>query len=367
MTLSQLIIQRIETTGPLRFQAFMEMCLYHPHLGYYTSANPKIGPTGDFLTSPSLSPLFGSLIGKQLEQMWHLLGQEPFTIVEYGAGTGRLCRDILAYLKNNAPLYESLRYCIIEKSPVMRAIERSHLPDTVSWYESIGNIPALTGCVLSNEVVDTFAVHAVVMGQQLMEVFVGYDHGFQEVLQPASPELINYLEELGVKLPPGFRTEINLEAIQWLQAIAAHLRRGYVLTIDYGDESAELYRPSRQQGTLRGFRSHRLTPNLYEQIGQQDITASVNFSALSHWGTKLGLTHCGLTHQGQFLLALGFCQALELAFSRETNVWQAARQASRLRQALLVDMGLKFKCLVQSKGVDGQVLSGLSGMSAQKR
>lgn len=359
MTLSEIIIQRIQQQGPLRFQAFMEMCLYYPDLGYYTSSHPKIGPTGDFYTSPCLTPVFGMLIGKQLEEMWEVLDKPPFTIVEYGAGTGTLCCDILSYLKQNHDLYDQLRYCIIEKSPVMRAIETNHLSEKVSWHDSIEDIPDITGCILSNELVDTFAVHQVVMDQQLMEVFVDYDAGFKEVFRPASEELNHYLAELDVTLPPGFRTEINLQALDWLETIAGHLKRGYVMTIDYGYESADLYKPSRCQGTLRCYHNHTTNLSVYEQIGAQDITTFINFSALRHWGAKRGLTEGGLTDQGHFLLALGFNQAIQEAFAGEANILQAARSVSQLSRTLLLDMGRKFKVLIQHKGVSDQRLTGL--------
>ena len=348
------------------FQEFMEMCLYHPGLGYYTSPPTKIGPTGDFYTSACLSPVFGTLIGKQLEEMWVILGKEPFTIVEYGAGTGALCADILSYLKNNVPLYDQLRYCIIEKSPVMQAIERSHLFDKVSWYESIDELGEIRGCILSNELVDTFAVHSVVMDQQLMEVFVDYGTSFQETLRPASKELTNYLNELDVHLSPGYHAEINLQAVGWIQSLATALKRGYVMTIDYGFESTDLYKPGRSQGTLRCYRNHTTNTSLYEQIGGQDITTYINFSALAHWGAKHGLTTCGLTDQGHFLLALGLTEAIEQAFYQETNILQAARKASQLRNTLLLDMGTKFKCLLQSKGVANQPLSGFKLLSMEK-
>ena len=366
MTLADIIIQRIQRQGPLRFEEFMDLCLYYPDLGYYTSPGPKIGPTGDFYTSPCLTPVFGRLIGKQLEEMWERLDKPPFTIVEYGAGTGALCRDILAYLQPNQDLYEPLRYCIIEKSPRMRALEQSHLTEKVGWYESIADIPDLIGCILSNELLDTFGVHRVVMEQQLMEVLVGYEGGFQELLQPAPAELRHYLTELGVTLPPGFRTEINLQALGWLETIAAHLQRGYVLTIDYGDESADLYQPSRSQGTLRCYRQHTTSESLYEHLGAQDMTTSINFSALRHWGTKHGLIECGSTDQGHFLLALGFSEALQGAYAGETNILQAARHVAQIRQALLVDMGAKFKVLIQHKGVTGQALTGLRLMGQSR-
>src|SRR4051812_37220260 len=154
MQLKDIIIQKIKDEGPISFRDFMEMALYYPELGYYTSPTDKIGTNGDFYTSSNLTPLFGMMIGKQIEEMWVSLGKEAFTIVEYGAGTGRLCHDILDYLKGNPFLYAQLQYCIVEKSPSMRAKEQCHLPEKVSWHDSINDIPGVVGCVLSNELLD---------------------------------------------------------------------------------------------------------------------------------------------------------------------------------------------------------------------
>src|SRR5437868_4162012 len=168
MTLSEIIIQKIRDEGPLSFHDFMEMALYYPNLGYYTSNGNKIGKNGDYFTSPDYSFLFGEMIAKQIEEMWVRLGKNEFTIVEFGAGTGSLCSDILNYLKNNKCLYDKLHYCIIEKSPVMREIEKEQVPEKVRWYESIREIPEIKGCVLSNELLDNFSVHEVIMLDDLM-------------------------------------------------------------------------------------------------------------------------------------------------------------------------------------------------------
>ncbi|HEU4790621.1 MAG TPA: SAM-dependent methyltransferase, partial [Flavobacterium sp.] len=211
--MSDIIMQRIHQEGPISFRDFMEMALYYPDLGYYTSSRTKIGADGDFYTSAYLSDAFGAMIGRQIEEMWQNLERKPIKIVEYGAGTGLLCHDILDYLKNNNPeLYEVLSYCIIEKSPGMQEREKMFLKEKVNWYESIREIPEINGCVLSNEVVDNFSVYQVVMEDQLMEVFVDYLDGFIEILKPANKELIDYFKMLNVELPKRFRTEINLEA-----------------------------------------------------------------------------------------------------------------------------------------------------------
>lgn len=361
MELSEIIIKRIEEEGPISFHDFMEMALYYPEKGYYTSAQNKIGKSGDFYTSSNLTPAFGWVIARQLEEMWDLLGRSPFTVVEYGAGTGVLCGDILDYLKNNKELYAQLKYCIIEKSPAMWEKEKAHLHEKVSWHDSILELTEINGCILSNELLDNFSVHQVVMEDELMEVYVDYQNGFVEFLQPASKALADYLAELNVVLPNGFRTEINLEATNWLKEVAAALYKGYVLTIDYGYPSDKLYSDSRREGTLMCYQKHTVCNNVYAAIGEQDITSHVNFSALCHWGLKNGLLCCGLTSQAGFLLALGFKDFLRsaLALERAEDMMRQVKKEAFICHTLLVDMGLKFKVLIQRKGIEKKDLLGL--------
>ena len=184
MELAEIIKQQIATDGPVSFHDFMEMALYHPELGYYNRRQDQIGRQGDFYTSSSLTSVFGAMIAKQLEEMWQLTGQGKFTIVEYGAGTGLLCHDILAYLKSNSPLYDALHYAIIEKSPSMRERQQLGLSEKVGWYDAIAQLGEITGCILSNELIDNFAVHQVVMEDELLEVFVDHRDSFAEFLRP---------------------------------------------------------------------------------------------------------------------------------------------------------------------------------------
>ena len=351
MSLAEIIIQKIQTEGPLSFHDFMELALYHPDLGYYTSAHDKIGKNGDFYTSPYLTSLFGEMIGRQLEEMWDRLDKKPFTIVEYGAGTGFLSKDILQHLRHNKKMYDSLNYCIIEKSPDMRLREKKILEEKVGWYSSLAEIPSVNGCILSNEVVDNFAIHKVVMEDELMEVFVGYKNGFVELLQPASAALKEYLAQLQVDLPKGYRTEINLEAVDWIKSIATALQKGFVLTIDYGFDSSRLYNGHRSLGTLICYHKHGTSYCPYNNIGEQDITSHVNFSALHHWGLKNGLQYSGFTSQAYFLLGLGL--------AAHTQQTKADPNTAQLLHTLLVDMGSKLKVLIQQKGIPQCNLSGL--------
>jgi SAM-dependent MidA family methyltransferase len=359
MDLSELIIQKIKRSGPISFREFMEICLYYPGLGYYTSTHDRIGTDGDFYTSATFTPAFGMTIARQIEEMWRHLGGEIFTIVEYGAGTGILCRDILSALKRNRQMYEQLQYRIIERSPVRETKEKNDLPEKVTFHSSIDEFTIDRGCILSNELLDNFSVHKVVMEDELKEVFIDYQDGFIETVRSAGRELNDYLLEIGIELPKGFQAEINLQVITWIGEVANAMNKGYVLTIDYGYPSKELYKQQRSSGTLLGYYRHSVTDNLYTHIGQQDITSHVNFSALSHWGIKNGLSDCGFTDQCHFLLSLGVQDVVKKIASREDNLISAARKASMLNHILLREMGSKFKVLIQEKGGCNKDLSGL--------
>ena len=366
MLLSEIIIDQIKKKGPISFRDFMEMALYYPELGYYNSAPNKIGYNGDFYTSVNLTAAFGAMIARQIEEMWQNLKSKSFAIVEYGAGTGLLCHDILDYLKNNNSLYDSLTYCIIEKSASMREIQKKHLHEKVKWYSTIQEVPKLNGCVLSNELVDNFSVHQVIMEDQLQEIFVDYQEGFTEILKPAKKELTNYFTSLNVQLPKGFRTEINLEAVAWIREVSQSLQQGYIITIDYGSFSSELYNYRRSCGTLLCYHKHQENDNPYQFIGQQDITTHINFSALSHYGSTSGLTCCGIVDQAQFLLALGIKEYQNSSLNDNKNNLALAMQESLINYRLLVEMGMKFKVLIQQKGISEYPLTGLKFLNSSR-
>lgn len=359
MTLSSIITQQIKQQGPISFYDFMEMALYYPELGYYTSSHEKIGKVGDYYTNSNLTSAFGEMLGKQIEEMWRILGEKKFTVVEMGGGLGLLSGDILSYLKKNHELYRDLNYCIVEKSPTFRNEQKKRLEaENVSWYDSITELSGMAGCIFSNELPDAFPVHVVVMETELMEVFVDREDetGFIEVLRPATGELKNYLEELNISLPNGYRTEINLDAIKWIEEISSTLKKGFVITIDYGYPSDELYQEYRNRGTLMCYYKHTVIETPFEHIGEQDMTTHVNFSALDHWGRKNGLDLCGFTDQAHFLIGLGIDEYLKNLQEKDpANYYRKMLPV----KTLLMEMGETFKILIQKKGVENVELSGL--------
>jgi SAM-dependent MidA family methyltransferase len=357
MSLTEIIIERIRKDGPISFYNFMEMALYYPEYGYYTSRKNRIGKNGDYYTSPYATSLFGKMLTKQIEQIWQLLKPKDFVIVEYGGGTALLGNDIILAVQKNKELYDSLQYHIIEKS-LQTEIEPS-LNEKLYWHHSIDELPNIEGCILSNEAVDNFPVHLVEMRDDLMEIFIEYKNGFVEELRPATEPLKQYFEELHVQLPKEFRTEINLDAVNWISKMSSVLKKGFVITIDYGYSSSEIYSNKRCEGTLICYHKHHINFCPLINIGEQDITTHVNFSALQHWGTKNGLQFCGFTTQSNFLLSLGLCDYLRETEKTETNLFKEVQQKSWLLNTFIMEMGQKLKVLVQSKGMKFAELSGL--------
>jgi len=317
--LEALIQQRIRSEGPMPFAAFMELALYHPEYGYYNNVErPRIGPSGDFLTSPETHPAFGFLLARRLLELWQGLACPPeFTVVEMGPGSGSLAGQILAAApQHSRDFAAAMRYALIETSPSFQVHQKerlSSLEEKVVWWKDLSEAQGLVGCFLSNELVDAFPVHRVRMeGGELQEYYVILEGDrFTEVPgKPSTPELKAYFEEPGVLLPEGCRAEVNLKAKEWIASLGMALKRGFVLTIDYGHLAHELYSARFREGTLLCYYRHTLTDNPYIRVGRQDITAHVDFSCLMRAGAKAGLKAVQYETQRNFLLGLGFQERL---------------------------------------------------------
>lgn len=352
----------------------MELALYHPEQGYYATRAREIGAKGDFFTSPHLGADFGELLTEQFVQMWQILGQpQPFTLVEMGAGQGVIAGDVLAYAHTQHPdFFADLDYVIVEKAAALIAQQQAYLKPwpQVRWTELADVAPdSITGCCFSNELVDAFPVHRLLrQGTQLQELYVTLDaesSKLQEVPGPLStPQLAAYFQFIGVDLlapeyPVGYQTEVNLLALDWMKSVARCLQRGYVLTIDYGYPARQYYSPARQQGTLQCYFQHRSHSDPYINLGQQDITAHVDFTALERQGQSLGLELVGLTQQGMFLMGLGLGDRLVTNNTGQSD--RSIAEVIRYREAihqLMNPLGLGgFSVLVQQKGLTNQELA----------
>jgi len=367
--LRRIIGDEIRAKGPLPFARFMEHCLYHPQYGYYASGRACRGREGDYYTSPTVHPIFGALMGKQLAQMWRVLGAGAFEAVEMGGGEGYLCRDILGYLQQEEPqLYDRLRYRMVEISPVVIERQKRLLAlhgAKVTWRQPDEMTDQkIQGCFLSNELVDSFPVHRVVMeAGALREIFVDLDKGgIKEVQGDAStPELVQYFRRLGITLAEGQQAEVNLEALRWLNRVAQGLARGFVITIDYGYEAEELYSPLRPAGTLLCYQGHRVSTDPYRHVGLQDMTAHVDFTSLIACGEGYGLELTGLTPQYRFLLALGILDELTRGVEGKAEGETMAERLTIKNLILPGGMGETFKVLIQHKGIAKPQLEGLRG------
>ena len=310
----------IAPTGRITFAQFMELALYHPTHGYYRVRAERPGRGGDFLTAPELSPFFGTCIARQLHEVWQLLGQPaPFTVLEYGAGGGRLAQDILAGARDEAPAFAAaLRYRLHETNPHRRASARALL-DATGLGESVSaedpaaplDTDPFVGAIITNEFADALPVHRVIGNPDgaIRERYVRWDDAIgwftEELAEPSTPRLAAALAAGGVTLQAGQSAEISLAAHDWLTAAAARLSRGLILTIDYGYPTAELYAPKRRDGTFLCYYRHTANEAPYTQVGQQDMTAHVDFGALERAGAAAGLHTLGFTTQGHFLTNLG--------------------------------------------------------------
>jgi SAM-dependent MidA family methyltransferase len=347
--------------SPLTFADYMDTVLYHPEFGYYNTAT--IGPEGDFFTAASCDRDFGELLAVQFCQCWDILHRpDPFTILEMGAGEGDTALHILDAIQGSEPeFYAHLNYQIVERSPHKRQRQQAKLaPHPVTWH-NWDDIPAdsIRGCCFSNELVDAFPVHQVVIqGGQLQEVYVtATPDGLTETVGPLStPQLQTYFADLAIPLPgptypDGYRTEVNLAALDWLHTVGHKLDQGYLFTIDYGYSSDRYYHPQRHQGTLQAYYQHRHHNNPYVNLGRQDLTAHVNFTALEQYGTTAGLDRLGFTPQAMMLMALGLGDRLTALSDGSYTLPQILQRRSHLHQ-LINPTGLGgFGVLIQQRGL----------------
>ncbi len=357
----------------ITFTDFMDCALYDPDYGYYNQRALNLGPRGDFLTSPHVSPDFAELLAIQFVEMWHQLDRpDPFTIVEMGAGSGVLAQDLLKYLYHHHPdLWSTLTYCIIERSTALQAVQKRRLIeyDKVHWLTRLDDRSkhnyAIVGCLFSNELVDAFPVHRVtVQDGSLFEIYVTFDgcHFVEQVADLSTPQLKDYFQLVGIDItaatyPTGYTTEVNLAALEWIQAVAHGLERGYVLTIDYGYQAPSYYHPVRSQGTLLCYHNHLSGSNPYQYLGLQDMTAHVDFTALQQRGLQVGLSPLGLTRQESFLSSLGLIERLAHLSQLEGSVpISRILQQRQALQTLIDPLGLgKLTVLLQTKGLQDPI------------
>ena len=353
--------------GWIPFSRYMQLALYAPGVGYYSTGTQKFGRAGDFVTAPELTPVFAGCLSRQVGEVLDRL--DDGGILELGAGSGVLAADLLAAL--DARGRPPRRYRILEVSGELRARQRAlirervpHLAARVDWLDSLPGSP-WQGVVLANEVVDALPV-----GRFRIEAAGALDIGvtvrdgalaWQE--RPASRGTLDALRRIEGDLPErldaGFTGELRTLDGPWLQSIVTSLERGAVLLVDYGLPRRQLFHPDLSGGTVRCYFRHRQHDDPLVHPGLTDITASVDFTGLAEAGIESGLAVAGFATQAHFLMSLGLDH--ELA-ARMEGLGGAGRAALGQAAAMLLlpgEMGERFKVLALTRGIDGP-LSGFA-------
>jgi len=411
MTLREYIEDEIRSGGPMPFSRYMELCLYgvpgasDPALrGYYTREREQFGKSGDFYTSSDVHAVFGRLLARQFEQMWRSLGSPTrLDLIELGPGRGLFAQDVLDWSDKKFPEFaQALHYTLVETSPTLRIrlqerfaeriaagkiqvcddvqevagfrspdrqITRS--PDQFTEAPRTGapHLPVFARCgsdfiVFANEFFDALPVEVVAQEGSLRVTLDG--SRFAETFAPASPAELAFLDRYSVHPEPGERVEATLAALDYLRRIAAALpegARGYLVLIDYGYLREEQL-AGRHRGTVMAMRRHAVSNTPYEAPGEQDITAHVNFTALSEVARECGLEKLGLVTQSQFLMGIGEPNQFADAFEDCRLPQEHAKVALQLKHlATPVGLGDTFQVLVLGKGIAKEKAAGLSGLT----
>ena len=341
----------IAKNGQMPFFDYMNQALYAPGLGYYQAGSQKFGASGDFVTSPELSPLFGWALANQCAPILQALDNS--SVLEFGAGSGQLALDVLRRLRDLQQLPQ--HYYIVEISADLVERQRQTLTQEPELLQSVSWLPALpedfVGVVLANEVLDAMPIELFCWHEnQLHRGLVGtVDQQWQLLWQVQSNEwLPAAIQSFREQWPQPYLSEFNPMLASWLQQLHQSMRAGVVLLIDYGFPASEYYHPDRQQGTLMcHYRHHAHTdPLIYP--GLQDITAHVDFSAVAHAASDCGFAVSGFASQANFLLA---CDILDGVSSSDQQ--QSMRESQQLQTLLMpAEMGELFKVMALSKVYD---------------
>jgi SAM-dependent MidA family methyltransferase len=406
-TPATLVIERAveEAGGRIPFARFMALALGHPEHGYYARAGLRWGAAGDYESSPEVHPIFGYLWARQVAECWERLGRPAaFELIEVGAGSGAFAATLLGWLREREPAcFAACRPLLLDGYPrrieEQRAALAAHelvarharLADWLAEPSGVteGVTDGVTGVLLSNELFDALPVHLVgrpadaadaaedsadgADGDEgdesaLVEWYVTRAEGGGFALEPgpsSTAELTRHLDWLGVQPGAGCRQELSLAAPALARALASRLGRGYLLTLDYGYESAELYAPWRREGTLMAFRDHAPQADPLALPGLTDLTAHVDLGALSRALAEEGLEVAPSVTQAEALVALGLGEALDAARERMSADVAAYARERRAAETLVEPTGLgRVRVLVAARGAPLEGLCCLRAVDA---
>lgn len=359
------LVRTIREHGPISFARFMDTALYHPELGYYRQPLRKPGRGGDFITSPELHPFFGNTLARQVAEVWDAVGQPHHLVVrEHGASSGGLAYDILVALSEKAPdVLDAIDYRLID-------VNTHRMDEAIAAMAEVGfagkvhaehpdEVTPEAGLVLANEVADALPVHRfVIRDGAIREVLVGVDGDDAFINVEADPDsallarIESHFDRHGVSLPNDARFEFSPAAAEWMTTVAAKLTTGMAIVIDYGYDAATLYRDHRLHGTLRGYWQHTATDDPYIRVGEQDLTAHVDFSLLADAAVEEGMRPLGLTTQGEYLTALGLGDWLMELQQQPDVQYDEYALAQNATMRLIDPAGLgRFRVLGLAKGL----------------
>ncbi len=362
--LHELVLNEVKRRGRVTFKEFMQWALFHPQYGYYMTGPLKTGRQGDFFTSAHVGGLFGKLLTETFCEMWDHHGSGKFTLVELGAGDGGLAEQVLQAFQAK-DRHAGLTYCLVETSPFALNLARRRLSrfPRVKFFDSLDaleHVSGVEGCVFSNEFFDALPFHRVLWDNgTLRELFVRESGGrlLEEPGDPSTPKLAAYFRERGVSLVEGQKAEVCLALDETMAELDRILSRGFILSVDYGEPSPDLYRETRTEGTLQVYRKHERRDGPFEDIGECDLTALVDFGRIAALGEQRDIRPLIFASQGTFLLNSGE-QILR-------GLVEGAPEAERIAAASQVQqlihpnaMGGRFHVLVQGKNVGTPELSG---------
>jgi SAM-dependent MidA family methyltransferase len=427
VSLRHIIEQEIAEHGPIPFSRYMDLCLYHPELGYYSRNAEQFGKAGDFYTSSDVHAVFGRLLARQFEEIWRAVGSPAeVEVLELGPGRGLFAQDVLSWSEKKFPqFFHAVHYSLAEQSPKLRdrlrgvlarflesgkassvsenATEKHIHQRLKPWFShpSSGTAEAVpsrngtfygmtdqtregTTSVVPASAMDERAlaseVPVIVFANEFFDALpvdilspqgalrISAQNGrFVETWAPPSAEELGFLDRYGVHPEAGERIEAPLLAYRYMANLAAASPRTVViLAIDYGYTRQEQL-AGRHRGTVMAYRQHAATPNPYEAPGEQDLTAHVNFTALAAAAEENGLQAQPLLTQSQFLIGIGESNQFADAFEDCRLPQERAKVALQLKHLVTpAGMGESFHVLVATKGVAPTQVEGLSGLSFAK-
>lgn len=320
------IAERIRSSGPLPFAAFMQMALYDSQHGYYSAGAQRTGWRGHFITSPELDPSFGTLWAAAFRDMWEACGSpETFEVVEIGPGEGGFAQAVLDAA--DGPFLDALTYRLVERTPAVRERQQERLggSDKVVWTPAVTELPDIAyGCVFANEILDNLPIHLVEMRDgEALELCVG-EEGDELIFvtrPPSNPELVDFLERTGVRLAEGERAEVTLAAESLIARVAAQIGMGAIVFVDYGMGAAQIVE---RGGTLVAYSPAGADTDVLASPGDRDITAHANWTSVERALERAGMTPVGPLEQRGVLLELG-ARDLDAAFKEgyETAISEA--------------------------------------------